>query len=66
MPDDVGERAVASGPRTSPPEIWDVQFWLHELGCTEDELRAAVQAVGLLPRLLPLREKLLAEPLSAK
>ena len=60
MPDDASKSAASIDADVPRPELWDVQFWVQELGCTEAELRAAVQAVGVLPKLLPLREKLLA------
>ena len=32
--------------RINLAESWEILFWTQQLGCTEDELRAAVEAVG--------------------
>lgn len=32
--------------RVNLTEAWEVAFWSREFGCSEGELRAAVQAVG--------------------
>ena len=36
-------------PHVHLQESSDVQFWCNELGCTEEQLRAAVAAVGVHP-----------------
>ena len=32
--------------RVNLAEPWEITFWTREFGCSEDELKAAVQAVG--------------------
>ncbi len=47
------------GSRADGKEEWSVEYWTHRLGCTVNQLRTAVEVVGVLPKLAPLRRKLL-------
>lgn len=40
---------------------WEVGYWTEKLGCSEEELRAAIKVVGLSARLAPLRDRLLSD-----
>ena len=46
MADDLTNRGPADRDRVNVNEDWEVRYWCGEFGCTEDELRAAVRAVG--------------------
>ena len=43
---DDGERRAQDHWSVNLAESWEIAFWTRELGCTEEQLRAAVQAVG--------------------
>lgn len=44
--DDPDKRGPADRTRINVNEPWEVRYWTAELGCSEDALRAAVDAVG--------------------
>ncbi|EJL05477.1 MULTISPECIES: DUF3606 domain-containing protein [Pseudomonas] len=46
MADDLSNRGPQDRSRISTSEEWEVRYWTKELGVTEDELKAAVKAVG--------------------
>lgn len=47
MADDLHNRGPADRSRVNVHEPWEVRWWCREFGCTESQLRAAVQAVGV-------------------
>jgi len=47
MPDDLKNRGPADRSRINVREEWERRWWCKELGCTEAELRAAVEAAGV-------------------
>jgi hypothetical protein len=47
MVDDLQNRGPADRSRVNIHEPWEVRWWCREFGCTESQLRAAVQAVGV-------------------
>lgn len=47
MPDDLRNRGPQDRSRINVNEPWEVRYWCSEFGCTEAQLRAAVQAVGV-------------------
>jgi len=46
MADDLKNRGPADRSKISLTEEWEVRYWTKELGVTEAQLRAAVNAVG--------------------
>jgi hypothetical protein len=48
MADDLKNRGPADRARVNVNESWEVRYWCKEFGCTEDALRAAVKAVGVM------------------
>jgi hypothetical protein len=46
MSDNLKDRGPQDRSRISLDEDWEVRYWSKELGCTTDELRKAVGAVG--------------------
>ena len=46
--DDPSKRGPADRARVNVNEEWEVRYWTAELGCSEAELRAAVEAVGVM------------------
>jgi len=46
MADDLSNRGPQDRNRISTSEEWELRYWTKELGVTEDELKAAVKAVG--------------------
>lgn len=46
MSDDKTQRGGQDRERISLEEAYEVRDWTQSLGCTEEELRAAVAAVG--------------------
>ena len=48
MPDDLSNRGPAAPARVNVHETWEVKYWTGKWGCTEAELKAAVQAVGFM------------------
>ncbi|MBT2337629.1 MULTISPECIES: DUF3606 domain-containing protein [Pseudomonas] len=48
MADDLSNRGPQDRNRISTSEAWELKYWTKELGVTEDELKAAVKAVGPL------------------
>jgi hypothetical protein len=46
MSDNLKIRGPADRSRVNVNETWEVAYWCRELGCTESDLRRAVNAVG--------------------
>lgn len=46
MADDLSNRGPRDRSRVNTSEEWELRYWTKEFGVTEDELKAAVQAVG--------------------
>ena len=46
MPDDLSNRSPQDPSRINLQDAWELQYWLDKFGCTEDELRKAVKAMG--------------------
>lgn len=46
MADDKSKRGPADRKRISLTEDYEVCYWTERFGCSEDDLRAAVAAVG--------------------
>ena len=47
MPDDKAQKAPQDASRINVHEDYEVQYWTKEFGVTADQLRAAVQKVGV-------------------
>lgn len=47
MADDLTNRGPTDRSRINIHEAWEVRYWCNELGVTEQQLRDAVQAVGV-------------------
>lgn len=47
MADDLKNRGPEDRSRVNVNEEWERRWWCKEFGCTEQQLRAAVQAVGV-------------------
>jgi Protein of unknown function (DUF3606) len=47
MPDDLTKRRPQDASRINIHEPYEVRWWTHELGCTERQLRDAVEEVGV-------------------
>lgn len=48
MPDDLSNRGPKDRARVNVHEPWEAQWWCRKFGCTEQQLKAAVQAVGVM------------------
>jgi hypothetical protein len=48
MPDDLKKRTPADRARVNVHEKHELRYWREKFGCTDDELKAAVQAAGVL------------------
>lgn len=48
MADDLKNRGPQDRARVNLNEPWEVRWWCHKWGCTEQQLRAAVKAVGVM------------------
>ncbi len=48
MSDNLHLRGPADRNRINVHETWEVQWWTRELNCTEQQLRDAVKAVGVM------------------
>jgi hypothetical protein len=46
MADDLKEKRPQDSSRISTSEDWEIAYWTKALGCTKQELIAAVKAVG--------------------
>lgn len=60
MSDDLKERGPQDRSRINVNESHELRYWTKELGVNEDQLRAAVQAVGVSAA--AVREHLTARP----
>jgi hypothetical protein len=47
MPDDLSKRRPQDASRVNVHEPYEVRWWCHEFGCTEQQLRDAVSKVGV-------------------
>lgn len=47
MSDDLSKRGPQDAARVNVHEDWEVRYWCKAFGCTEEQLRAAVKAVGV-------------------
>jgi hypothetical protein len=50
MTDDRNKRGPQDAARINVHERWELDYWTKELGVTADELRAAVQQVGVMAK----------------
>jgi hypothetical protein len=48
MVDDLRNRGPADRARINVNEPWELSYWTGALGCTADQLRAAVRRVGVM------------------
>lgn len=48
MADDLNNRGPQDRARVNVNEDHEVRYWCGKFGCTEDELRAAVDRVGVM------------------
>jgi hypothetical protein len=48
MADDLTQRGAADRSRINVNETHEVRYWTKKFGCTEEQLRAAVKAVGVM------------------
>ncbi|QXI51745.1 DUF3606 domain-containing protein [Pseudomonas alvandae] len=46
MADDLSNRGPRDRSRINTSEEWELRYWTKEFGVTEEELKAAVKAVG--------------------
>ncbi len=46
MPDDLSKRRPQDASRINIHEPYEVRWWTHALGCTEQQLKDAVRQVG--------------------
>jgi hypothetical protein len=46
MADNLQERGPADRSRINLNEDWERRYWTQQLGCSEEQLRAAVREVG--------------------
>lgn len=46
MSDDLRKRLPQDASKISLTEKWEVDYWCEKFGCTEQQLRNAVKAVG--------------------
>jgi hypothetical protein len=56
MADDLHNRGPKDRARVNTSEAWELKYWTKEFGVTEDQLKAAVKAVG--PMVTDVRKKL--------
>lgn len=56
MADDLGNRGPQDRARVNTSEAWELKYWTKEFGVTEEQLKAAVKAVG--PMVVDVRKKL--------
>ncbi|QTH17073.1 DUF3606 domain-containing protein [Pseudomonas corrugata] len=56
MGDDLRNRGPQDRARVNTSETWEVNYWCNEFGVTEEQLKAAVKAVG--PMVVDVRKKL--------
>jgi hypothetical protein len=47
MPDNLTRSGPVDRTRIDLNDSWDVTWWRGQLGCTEEQLQRAVQAVGV-------------------
>lgn len=47
MSDDLSQRGPQDRSRINVNELHELRYWTQEFGVTEDQLRAAVKAVGV-------------------
>ena len=47
MSDDLNNRGPQDRSRVNVNEEWERRYWCREFGCTEEQLGAAVQKVGV-------------------
>ena len=47
MSDDLSKRGPQDAARVNVHEDWEVRYWCKAFGCTEQELKDAVKAVGV-------------------
>ncbi|HZZ93017.1 MAG TPA: DUF3606 domain-containing protein [Usitatibacter sp.] len=47
MSDDLSKRRPQDSSRVNVNEAWEVRYWCGKFGCSEQQLRAAVKAVGV-------------------
>lgn len=50
MADDKSNRGPADRDRVNVNEPYEVRHWTEKFGCTEQQLRAAVKAVGVMAK----------------
>ena len=48
MSDNLKKKGPPDRTRINVNEKWEVDWWCEDLGCSEAQLRAAVQAVGVM------------------
>ena len=48
MPDDLSNRGPQDRTRINVHEPWELQYWSNHLGVTPEQLKAAVQKVGVM------------------
>ena len=48
MSDDLSKRGPQDRNRVNVNEEWERKYWCKEFGCTEQQLRDAVKAVGVM------------------
>ena len=48
MADNLSNRGPADRARINVHESWELAYWCKELGVTEEQLKAAVRAVGVM------------------
>jgi hypothetical protein len=47
MSDDLNKRGPQDASRVNVNEEWELRYWTKKLGVTEEELKAAVEKVGV-------------------
>jgi hypothetical protein len=50
MSDDRTQRGPQDAARINVHESWELDYWTKELGVTKEELKAAVQQVGVMAK----------------
>lgn len=56
MADDLSNRSPQDRIRVNTTESWELKYWTKTFGVTEEQLKAAVKAVG--PMVADVRKKL--------
>lgn len=56
MADNLSNRGPQDRARVNTSEDWELKYWTKEFGVTEEQLKAAVKAVG--PMVVDVRKKL--------